>query len=276
MKSSPYRGLLSFIGWAIVIFIIIFEASQLGTIWAVLASVAIILGFLFVKRAAVMCIVAQGKFNSGETQAAFKWFGKAYATGTLNPVKALFYAYLLLRDGQLEKSEKIIDEISKKHKNTLSKNDELNIALNKTLIKWKKGDLKGAIEDAEKLYASGIKNTALYGVLGYWYILDGRVDKALEINEEAYEYNSSDQIITDNLAQNYFLVGNTEKAEEMYKDLLEKNPDFIEPYYNYGIILKSKGDSEGARLHFEKALEQKEKFLSTVTHAQIKKEIENL
>lgn len=271
------RGLLSFICWAIVIFIVMFEAwTRLGILGVLLASLVFIGILIYSCRVSLIFALGTGKFNSGDKTAAFKMYEKAYATGKLKSVNALYYAYLLLRDGQLEKSESLLNEISKKYEKTLSYNDNLNISLNKALIKWKQGDLKSAISEAEELYEKGIKMTSLYGVLGYWYILDSRLDDALKINKEALEYNDSDQIIWDNLAQNYFLLGDIEKSEEMYKELLEKNPKFIEPYYNYGIVLKSKGDLNGAKDYFEKALLQEEKFLSTVTHNKVRAQLDAL
>lgn len=276
MKNSLLGGLLTSFLWFVATVMAFMQALEFGAIWAVVVFLLIALVFLYSKRASIMCISAQGKFNEGKTEEAFKLYDKAYATGNLKHGKALFYAYLLLRDGRLEKSEKIMDDVLKKYKTLLTKYDLLNIDINKALIKWKDGDLKGAIACAEKIYNDGVKNTSLYGVLGYWYILDKRYDDALKINEEAYDYNANDQIICDNLAQNYFLVGQTDKSEEMYKNLLDKNPSFIEPYFNYGILLKSKGDKEGAKEYFEKALLQKEKFLSTVTHNMVKEELESL
>lgn len=276
MKDSTLRGFLSFLGWTIIIVLAVINAAKFGFAYALFAVLVILAVFVYVKRASIMYIIGQGKFNSGDKKEAFRWFEKAYATGTLKPQNSLFYAYLVLRDGQLEKSEELICDVLKKHKSKLSKNDLINMEINKALISWKKGDLKDAIKKAEKIYNDNVRTTALYGILGYWYVLDGEIQKAIKINEQAYEYNKSDDIICDNLAQNYFLLGNTEKAEKMYLDLLKKNPTFIEPYYNYGVILKSKGENEKAKEYFEKALGYEEKFLSTVTHEMVKKELESI
>ena len=268
------KGILTFVSWVIVIFILFFEAWINFKWFGVIGASVIMLGiFYFVNRAQLMFMGANAKFNAGDKKSAFEEYEKAYKTGKLKPTNALYYAYLILRDGQIEKSEKLIDEIYAKYNKSLLPNDKINVSINKAIIKWKKGDIKGAICDAKSLYDSGIKTTALYGIMGYWYILDGRYDEALKINEEAYEYNESDQIICDNLAQNYFLAGNKEKSEKLYKELLLKNPNFIEPYYNYGVILKSDGKNDEAKEYFEKALTMEEKFLSTVTHDMVKRKL---
>ena len=271
------KGIINLLAWAVVIFILFYEAWVNFGFFGIAIVIAAVFGVLYVVfRAQIMFLKGNARYNTNDKQGAFEIYEKAYLTGRLKPVNSLYYAYLLLRDGKIEKSEKMIDEISKKYKNVLLKNEKLSIRINKALIKWKKGDLKDAIADAEGIYNEGVKNTSLYGVLGYWYIIDKRYDDALKINEEAHEYNSSDLIIYDNLAQNYFLVGNKEKSEEMYKDILDKNPDFIEPYYNYGMLVLSNGDKEKAKEYFEKALSMEEKFLSTVTHDMVRYEIEKI
>ncbi len=275
MKSSALKSLGNFLGWTIIAVLAVVNTARINMIYGILTALIIVLVFLYSKRSVFMFIKGQGLFNSGNKEEAFKWFERAYKSG-LKPRNALYWAYLVLRDGDLSKSEKLIDEIVRYHKKELERNDLVNAAINRALICWKKGDLEGAIERAEEIYNSGVKTTALYGILGYWYMLSGDNEKALKINEEAYEYNSSDQIICDNLAQNYFLSGNKEKAEKMYKKLLSENPNFIEPYYNYAMILKSNGDLSGAKENFEKALTFDEKFLSTVTHDMVKKELDTV
>lgn len=271
------KGLINFLIWAVVIFVLFFEAWVNFKWLGVGLAFVVIFGILYIVfRAQIMFLKGNAKYNANDKQGAFQMYEKAYLTGRLKPQNSLLYAYLLLRNGNTEKSDKLLDEISKKYKRVLSDNEKLNIKINKALIKWKMGNLKDAISDAKELYDDGVKNTSLYGVLGYWYILDKKYEDALKINEEAYEYNSSDLIISDNLAQNYFLVGNKENSEAMYKEIMEKNPDFIEPYYNYGMLVLSNGDKEKAKEYFEKALLMEEKFLSTVTHDMIRCELEKI
>ena len=112
--------------------------------------------------------------------------------------------------------------------------------------------------------------------MGYWYDLDGQYEKALEVNKEAYDYNSDDLIIADNLAQNYFLLGDIEKSHDMYVDILNKDPQFIEPYYNFALVLDALGEYDDALDELNNALEMKEKFLSTVTHDMVRAKIEEI
>ena len=275
MQTPSLKSILMPIVYVILFFIVLSYAARYGAIYAVIAFFAILAALYIAKRASVLSLIATVKFQKNK-QKAFALYEKAYKTGKMKPQTALYYSYLLLRDGRLDESNKKFDEILSKNKKNLTESDINNALLNKALVKWKSGDLKGALKDAQSLYDNGYKTTAIYGVLGYWYALDGQYEKALEINKEAYDYNSDDLIIADNLAQNYFLVGEIEKSHDMYVDILNKDPQFIEPYYNFALVLESLGEFDDAVSELENALSMKEKFLSTVTHDMVKKKIDEI
>ena len=275
LQTPSLKSIIKPILYLILFFVILTYASKFGALYAVLAFLAILAAIYIAKRASILSLMATFKFKK-DRQKSFELFEKAYKTGKMKPQTALYYSYLLLRDGKLAESDRKFDEILSKYKSKLSETDKNNAYLNKSLVKWKSGDLKGALKDAQALYDDGYKTTALYGVLGYWYDLDGQYEKALEINKEAREYNSDDLIIADNLAQNYFLVGEIEKSHDMYVDILNKDPQFIEPYYNFALVLDSLGEYDDALEELENALSMQEKFLSTVTHDMVRAKIEEI
>jgi len=49
-------------------------------------------------------------------------------------------------------------------------------------------------------------------------------EQSFKFNKEAYEYNSSDPVILDNLGYTYYKIGNIKKAEEIYRKLIGLNP----------------------------------------------------
>ena len=275
MNKSPIKIFLLTLLYALFFFVIILRCAKIHIGLGILSAVIILFAILFLKRATLYSLKAQLTFNT-DKQKAFEYFEKAYKTKKMKPQVALFYSYLLLRDAKCDIANQKIDEILKNQKSKLTETDIKNAHLNKALIKWKTGDLKGAIKKAEALYEDDFKTTALYGVLGYWYILDNDLEKALKINKEAYEYNDSDLIICDNLAQNYYLLGDVEKAFEMYEKIMEKEPTFIEAYYNFALVLIKKGEKEKAMENLEKALEIDEKFLSCITHKQVEELLDKL
>ena len=108
------------------------------------------------------------------------------------------------------------------------------------------------------------------------YNLSGDYEKALKFNLEAYEYNSDDNIIVDNLADTYSLMGNYEEAEKIYKDLINRDPEprFPEAYYGYGKVLIELGrKSEGIEM-IEKSLTKPFSFLSLKPKEDIEKMLE--
>ena len=270
------NGCINIVCW-LIIFAVVIHRTVLWFGWKfVLPATLILLVIIaFVYRNSIYVVMGQVTFTKNHEK-GFSWFEKAYKSGRMKPQHALFYAYLLLRDGELEKSAKMIDEVGKNKKTSLTRQDFLNSRLNRALIQWKAGDRKKAIEMIQGLYDEGFITTALYGVLGYLYIEDGEYQKALKINKEASEYNSTDLIIADNLALNYLMLDNFEISEKLYLELLEKNPDFIEPYYNYATLLEKQGKKEEAIEFYKKALTYKEKYLSTVSHKQIEEKIKNI
>ncbi|CAN5515557.1 hypothetical protein BH10BAC5_BH10BAC5_24050 [soil metagenome] len=49
------------------------------------------------------------------------------------------------------------------------------------------------------------------------------------------------------LALEYVSCGETEKAEEIFIDLTNNNPDYVAAYYQYGKLLEDKAETESAR-----------------------------
>ncbi len=270
-----YKSILQGFAYILVFFFAVLFASRFGALYGVLTGVVLLLGTAFVKRATVLTILAQLQFGKDKKK-AFRTFARAYRTGSMKPQHALTYAYLLLRDGQLEKSEQLIDKICTDQRATLSRQELMTAKLNRALIKWKSGDLKKAILTVQEIYDSNFKTTALYGVIGYFYLQDHQLDKALKLNLEAMDFNPDNYIIIDNLGQNYYLLGQLDKAEEIYTALLSKNPTFIEPYYNYGLVKLKQGKKDEAKKLLETALTYPEKFLSTVSHQMVRNVLDTI
>lgn len=268
MKKSSLKT----IAMPIFYFALLATAVSLAFSYNTILGIAVICGFilvaLYLKRADIYSLRAQMAFNT-DSKKSFELFEKAYKTKKLKPDTALFYAYLLLRDGKISEAKLKIDEILQNSKSKLTNAGKNNAQLNLAIIEWKSGNIKDAIAMGEEIYNSGFKTTALYGTLGYWYILDKNYQKALEFNKEAYEYNSSDLVIADNLAQNYYFLEENEKSYQMYEQILEKNPPFVEPYYNFALVLIKKGETKRATEFLQKALDFDEKFLSDITHNEI-------
>ncbi len=271
--KSIYKGLLLF---AMVIILTIVGNSAFGFLGGVLGFIAGLLIIVLANKPLVLFMTGQREYTKGNHEKAYKLMQKAYSTTKLSPQNSLTYAYLMIRDGMLSESEALINKVTYLNKRDLTNGDLLLANINKSLILWKKGELGEAIALLEEMYDKNLRSTTLYGTLGYFYILSNELGKAIEFNKEGYEYNSDNMIIIDNLGACYILNSEFEKAEEIYQKLFKQNPQFIEPYYNYGTLLEKKGMFDEAKEYYKKALSFPEKYLSTVTHKDIRSSIENL
>lgn len=88
------------------------------------------------------------------------------------------------------------------------------------MVYYKQGRLDEAIEDAQSMMNEGYRNSSVYGMLGYFKLLrNDDLDETTKLCEEAYDYNSDDRDIKDNLSICYFRKGEYEKAEKYLMNL---------------------------------------------------------
>jgi len=259
------KGLL----WIAVPVILVFFISKTSPLLGLLFALISIGAIVFFLRADLCTAMGQMRFAK-DHESGFRWFERALRSGKMRPHAQLVYTYLLLRDGHLDKAERLITKVTFLAREKLDDTMKCSAKLNMALVKWKKGNLDEAIADMEALYnEDNYRSTVHYGTLGCFYLLSGQYSKALEFNREGYEYNNTDKVIRDNLAQTHLLMGDMREAKELYEALIADEPAFLEPYYNYGQLLGQMGDYEGALKSYRKALTYEEKYLSTVTREQI-------
>lgn len=225
----------------------------------------ILLLLVFSKRADLAAFFARMSYGKGDTEKALKGFRKAEKLGNMNISNKMLYGYILLRCGHLEEARQVLAYASMLPGKPQMKN---RIKALRTLVVWKEGNIKEAIEMLEELSAE-FKNTAVYQDLGLLYVLDGNKEKALSFNLEAYDYNSDDMVICDNLAEAYALCGKTEDAERAYTELLAKEPHFPEAYYGYGLLLIEKGEKEKGIELIKQSLDKSFTFLSVMQRDEV-------
>lgn len=262
------KGIVNFLVPAVIIIISLMINRWLGV--AVLLIYIALLAYKLMP--AILALIGTRKYGQGKTEEAIRLFGKAYATGRASVRTSVSYAYLLLKHRELQKSEEILQKLIGDNKNSPQLPYIKSIM---ALVLWKKGQIDDAaamLEEVIKTY----KTTSVYGSLGCLLILQGDLEKALKYNLEAYDYNSSDNIINDNLGQNYLLLGMYDKAAEVYEPLLAKSPTFPEPYYNYALLLEKLGNREKALETMKKALDCKFSYLGTITKEDVEAKIKEL
>lgn len=222
----------------------------------------------FLLRAEIMMLIATLTYSKNKEK-SIELMKKAYRTGKLNPSAQLMYAYIVLRNGDLDSADTMINKITYLGKNILSKAELKKADFNRALICWKRGNLSDAIMMLEQLYSDGYLTSDMYNTLGYFYIANNETDKAIELTKEGIDFAPDNLVTADNLGQAYIMAGMLDEAQKLYETLIPKNPEFIEAYFNYATLLERRGMLTEARDNYEKALEYEEKFFSTVSREQV-------
>lgn len=247
-------------------------AAKINKWLGIAALLLYLLIMIYVSRARIYTLIGTRQYSLGSLDGAIKWFGRAYATKRSSVRSAVNYAYLLLKNADLQKSEEVLLKALKENP------DHLELPYIKSimaLVLWKKGEPDQAVDMLEEVIQT-FKTTSVYGSLGYMLIQKGDLEKALEFNHEAFKFNSRDNIINDNLGQNYLLLGEYDKAKEIYDNLLAKAPTFPEPYYNYGLLLEKLGNNEEALESLKKALNHRFSYLSTISREEVEAAVSRL
>ena len=235
-----------------------------------LIAILFIIGYIIYNNFAIIIYyIGSNKYKKNEIDEAYIYFEKAYKIKN-SPMKIkLYYIYYLLLRGDLDKSEKLLKQLSGKK---LTSDDEISIKLNMSIVMWKKNNIDEAVDILMDLYKK-YKTTIIYQNLGYFLILQNDYDKALEMNLEAYDYNSSNAGILDNLATNYFMLGEYDKAIKIYEELMLEKPTFPSSYYYYSLTLLHLNKNEEALQNLNQALKCNFTFLSAISKEEIEAKI---
>lgn len=251
------KPLLVGISLAVIIYVAFRVHMLLG-----IGVVVLLVGYmLFVSRANFYAIRGSKAFSNNDLGQAKHWYEKAYTSKPCPDQHQIGYGYILIRVGEPEKAETIFKHILGKSQ---SRDFRMQANSNLATAYWLQGKKDEAIALLEEVFTE-YKNTMVYGNLGYFKILHGDLQEALAFNLEAYSYNGDDITILDNMAQNYYLLGQVDQANEMFKKLIPKSPKHADSYYYYALTLKELGELEAAIEQLNVALEKKISFLAPIT-----------
>lgn len=228
-------------------------------------SLILLIYFLIKNRSNLIAAAAQYRYGMGNADAALKMYAFADKFGKMKFAHRVRYAYLTLKEGDVEKANKLFNLIGM---DKLKPEERAKLKESHALVMWKMGEVQDAIEMLEYV-SENYPSTTTYGSLGYMYAYSGNLEKALEYNLEAYDYNDSDAIIVDNLAYTYLRLKDYEKAKEYYEKLFALDPKFPEGYFEYGKYLVSSGEREKGIELVKKALSCRFSFLSMSTRRDV-------
>lgn len=210
-------------------------------------------------------------YSEEDIDTAIAYYKKAAASGKAE--HKINYALMLMRNGNFREAETVFNGMIF-DRNVLS-NDKLKAKLYRCMLYEKTDRLDDALEDAEEIF-DRLKNTTVYGVLGYLRQKKGGAE--LDFCLEAYDYNADDRDICDNLTLAYIRSGELEKAKELAEEMREQFPTFTEAFYRSAVIAKMMGDIEGAKGFLGEIENCTRNVLTTISEEEIeslRSELEN-
>jgi tetratricopeptide (TPR) repeat protein len=209
----------------------------------------------------------------GHVEKALDWYARGAEKGMERPSYRLAHGVLLLRTGSFREAREIFSNLLVTGPRTgrIPLMAKLNIAL----AYWKLGEIDTAVEMMWEVH-NKLGNSRTYGTLGYLLIASGDLEKALEFNMKALDYDDEDPVVLDNLGQIYYAMGDREEALKYFLKAEEEKDDQADTLYYLGCIYHEKGRIEEARRKLEKALECKLTSLNTVSRADIEEKLKEL
>lgn len=222
-------------------------------------------------RAALM------KHQKGDTQGALQAYEQLFDSGLNQAAYILPYSVLLLRQGGEANFERVKQILIRAQKAPdLNAERKQQLFVNFAVASWKTGGQEKAIQLLEA--ANRETPTSLtYNTLGFLYVEAGDREKALSFNMAAYEYDDSDPITLDNLAQTYYrLLGDKETAKTYFERAHAIKPEQIDSLYFLAQYDLQNGDRQAALEKLESAAEGRFSPLNFISQERIKSEIEKL
>ncbi|QNK57910.1 lipopolysaccharide assembly protein LapB [Paenibacillus sp. PAMC21692] len=204
-------------------------------------------------------------YAQGDLDKALAFMEKAYKSKNANPQHHIQYAFLLMKVGEQEKAEKVLQKLLLVATSTdVRMQAKSNLATAYWLLN-RQDEAIGLLEEICQDY----KTVTVVGNLGYFKLLKGDLESALAFNEEAYEYDDNDLTITDNLAQNYYMLGRLDEAARMYEKVMAKSPRYADSYYYYAKTLEGLGRNEEAAEQAGLASERTLALVTSITKSEI-------
>ncbi|MBU3191037.1 tetratricopeptide repeat protein [Clostridium bowmanii] len=258
MKNNKYFHI-----GAILITIIIFSRKP------IMAISFMVFYIVAINYPTILYYIANNRYSQNKIEVANKYFERMNGCFYTPTKFRISYVYFLMLQGKLDNAERLIKSILKIEMNA---NDEIKLNLNYSILMFRRNDIDKAIDILMKIHSNN-KNTIIYQNLGYFLILKGDYNKALEFNIEALDYNSSDAGIMDNLAQTYYYLEDYNKAIEIYDQVISKKPTFATPYYYYALTLIKQDNKLKAIEVLKKGLDCNFTSLSITTKEDIQAKI---
>ena len=206
-------------------------------------------------------------YQNKDYDTALAKYKKACDTGRANITIRTSYAFILMRRGRFEEAESVLNAILSLK--ALKPQQRYLAEQYRCMVYYRTERLDEAMEDAEALFEN-YKNSSMYGMMGYFKLISGvPLEEVRKFCEEAYDYNSSDRDILDNLALVCYKMGDYKEAKEYADELMEENPAFVEAYYHSALIAEKLGEIEQAKEYLTHIPDCVRSAMTTVTEKEI-------
>ena len=249
---------------------IVFFAFKFNIILGFAITAAIILFAIYRSLPVIMQFKSRKYTMDGDFKSARDILAKAVSRPNATDDVKMEYSYILMRTGQFEEAEQVINNILSKR---VDNNLRGRAILQRCLCYYKQNNLSEALEDAYSLYNEGFRSMTLYGLLGYFKVLENpRSEETFKFCLEAYDYASDDRDICDNLLICYYNRGEYQKAKEISDSVLENNPKFVEAWYHGAQIDVKLGDYKSAKEKLDMIDDCNRSYMTTISV----EEVENL
>lgn len=219
-------------------------------------------------------ILKQQRGENAQAKAAYEAF---YQKGIIQCAYMLPWAVMLLREGGKENYQKVKEILSKAQKAAdINPKNRSELLLDFAVADYKLGNIDQAVALLERVHQKSPSGDT-YAALGYLYIEQGSLEKALSFNQAALEYDDEDPIALDNMAQVYYrLAGDKEKALEFFVKAHEIKPSQIDTLWFLSRYDLDNGKTQDAIEKLETALEGRFSPLNHKTKAEIEAELARL
>lgn len=209
----------------------------------------------------------------GNKEKALSLYAKAKDKNMSKPNLWLAYGVLALRTGNYKNAEEILTELI--NKGSVPSKIKYYAMMNIALAHWKLGDVSKAVDIMEDVH-NNLKDTNSYQTYGYLLIESGDLDKALDFNLKALDYDDADPVILDNLGLTYYKMGDIDKALKYLIKAEEIKPSQSDTLYHLGCIYLERNELDKAEEKLKEALKYNTNALLTISSKQIEGKLDEL
>lgn len=265
------------IGIISIISIIAIGALPINIIYKIIL-ISFILGIdFFLNRALIFFI--QGNRNilnkkANTTDKAWEYYRKAFNTGKLDPKYLVTMGNVLAQRGDPNFSIEVLNQVLNNQKaSTILKNQA---RVQKSMALERLDKIEEAIDILQIARKNGYKDKSLYINLGCYLLFNDNILEANEVLDESIDYEATNAGSFDNRGWLYIVKEEWEKASNLYSEMMDRNPNFPDPYVHAAQVKLHYGNKKDAIYLLNQAITKKWNSASFFNQEILKTMLKNL